>query len=65
MRGNKTTKADYIKRLADVIGDNPKLHEALVKKEGKYYEFIKGVFYTQWSFKFFNRIVDAYLKEVK
>ena len=65
MRGNKTTKADYIKRLADVIGDNPKLHEALVKKEGKYYEFIKGVFYTQWSKEFFDKIVEAYLQEGK
>jgi len=64
MRGNQTTKADYIKRLADVVGDNPKLHEALVKKEGEYYELLKSTFYTQWSKEFFDRIVEAYLKEV-
>ena len=64
MRGNQTTKADYVKRLSNIIGDNPKLHEALVTKEGKYYEFIKGIFYTHWSQKFFDRIVKAYLEGV-
>ena len=63
MRGNQTTKADYIKRIADVVGNNPKLHEALVKKEGEYYELLKSTFYTQWSKGFFDKIVEAYLKE--
>ena len=64
MKGNQTTKDDYIKRLSDVIGNNPKLHQALITKEGEYYEFIKGIFYTHWSPEFFNRIVKAYLKGV-
>jgi glycerol-3-phosphate O-acyltransferase len=64
-RGNQTTKADYIKRLAKVVNQNPKLHDALIKKEGQHYELLKSVFYTQWSAKFFDRIVDAYLEESK
>lgn len=64
-RGNQTTKADYVKRLAKVVNQNPKLHDALIRKEGEYYELLKSVFYTQWSSKFFDRIVDAYLEGSK
>ena len=64
-RGNQTTKADYVKRLARVVNQNPKLHDALIRKEGEHYELLKSVFYTQWSSKFFERIVDAYLKGSK
>ncbi len=60
--GNQTTKADYVKRLAKVVNQNPKLHDALIRKEGEHYELLKSVFYTQWSSKFFERIVDAYLE---
>ena len=61
-RGNQTTKADYVKRLPKVVNQNPKLHDALIRKEGEHYELLKSVFYTQWSSKFFERIVDAYLE---
>ena len=64
-KGNQTTKADYVKRLAKVVNQNPKFHDALITKEGEYYELLKSVFYTQWSAKFFDRIVDAYLEESK
>ena len=64
-RGNQTTKADYVKRLAKVVNQNPKLHDALITKEGEHYELLKSVFYTQWSSKFFERIVDAYLEGSK
>ena len=64
-RGNQTTKADYVKRLAKVVNQNPKFHDALIRKEGEHYELLKSVFYTQWSSKFFERIVDAYLKGSK
>ena len=64
-KGNQTTKADYIQKLAKVVGDNAKLHDALIKKEGEHYDFLKGIFRTQWSAKFFDRIVDAYLEESK
>ena len=61
-RGNQTTKADYIKKLAEVVGDNTELKEALRKREGNHYEFLKGIFYTKWSATFFESVVDAYLE---
>jgi len=61
--GNQTTKSDYINSLAKIVGKNPELHDALRRKEGEHYEFLKSIFYTQWSSSFFNRIVDAYLEE--
>ena len=64
-KGNHTTKADYVQKLARVVGDNVELHDALRKRKGEHYEFLKSIFYTQWSAKFFDRIVDAYLKESK
>jgi glycerol-3-phosphate O-acyltransferase len=62
-RGNQTTKADYVNSLAKIVGKNSELHDALRRREGKHYEFLKSIFYTQWSSSFFNRIVDAYLEE--
>ena len=64
-KGNQTTKADYVQKLAKVVGDNVQLHDALRRREGEHYEFLKTVFRTQWSTKFFERIVDAYLEENK
>lgn len=64
-KGNQTTKADYINSLAKIVGKNPELHDALRKREGEHYEFLKTIFRTQWSTSFFERIVDAYLKESK
>jgi len=64
-KGNQTTKADYVQKLAKVVGDNVELHDALRTREGENYEFLKTIFRTQWSTKFFERIVDAYLKESK
>ena len=64
-KGNQTTKADYVQKLARVVGDNVELHNALRKRKGEHYEFLKTIFRTQWSTKFFERIVDAYLKDNK
>ena len=64
-KGNQTTKADYVQKLAKIVGDNVQLHYALRRREGEHYEFLKTVFRTQWSAKFFDRIVDAYLEESK
>lgn len=64
-KGNQTTKADYVQKLAKIVGDNVELHDALRRREGEHYEFLKTVFRTQWSTKFFERIVDAYLEESK
>jgi hypothetical protein len=64
-KGNQTTKADYVLKLAKIVGDNVQLHDALRRREGEHYEFLKTVFRTQWSAKFFDRIVDAYLEESK
>ena len=64
-KGNQTTKADYVQKLAKSVGDNVQLHDALRRREGEHYEFLKTVFRTQWSAKFFDRIVDAYLEESK
>lgn len=64
-KGNQTTKADYINSLAKIVSKNPELHNALKRREGEHYEFLKTVFRTQWSASFFERIVDAYLKEIK
>ena len=64
-KGNQTTKADYVQKLAKIVGDNVQLHDALRRREGEHYEFLKTVFRTQWSPSFFDRIVDAYLEEKK
>ena len=64
-KGNQTTNADYVQKLAKIVGDNVQLHDALRRREGEHYEFLKTIFRTQWSTKFFERIVDAYLKESK
>jgi len=64
-KGNQTTKADYINSLAKIVGNNRELHDALKRREGEHYEFLKSIFYTQWSPSFFERIVDAYLEESK
>ena len=64
-RGNQTTKADYVQKLAKIVGDNVQLHDALRRRKGEHYEFLKSIFYTQWSPSFFERIIDAYLKENK
>lgn len=64
-KGNQTTKADYINSLAKIVGDNVELHDALRRREGEHYEFLKSIFYTKWSPSFFEKIVDAYLKDNK